>query len=67
MTVKKPFSLGYLKNLNVVKNQVAYILEKFPDTRDSDKKLMVRLYHMFYNVNYIEELLDKSVPSTETI
>ncbi|KGK88006.1 hypothetical protein [Clostridium sp. HMP27] len=53
--------------LSVVKDQVAYILEKDLDARDNDKLLQVSVLKTFYNVEKIDDILKPEVPSLESI
>ena len=55
------------KMLKEVRNQVENILKRFPETRNSDKLLEVLVLTTFYKVDRIEDILQESVPSVETI
>lgn len=50
-----------------MKKQVLDILEHNPLARDDDKLLQVLLLKKFYEVKSIDDLLDKKVPSLESI
>lgn len=50
-----------------MKKQVLDILEHNPLARDDDKLLQVLLLKKFYEVKSIEDLLDKKIPSLESI
>lgn len=50
-----------------MKKQVIDILHNHPEARDDDKLLQVLLLKKFYDVKVIEDLLDKKVPSLESI
>lgn len=53
--------------LHEVKQQVEFELSKFPETRNDDKKLQVRVLKDFYEVEKIEDILKPNVPSLESI
>ncbi|HBJ2602753.1 hypothetical protein ACLD43_18650 [Clostridium botulinum] len=53
--------------LNKVKSQVEYILNKYPQSRDSDKILQVLILKEFYGVKNIDDILNPKVPSLESI
>lgn len=55
-----------MKLINI-QAQVMDILENYPDSRSNDKLLQVILLKKFYNVQLIDDLLDKKVPSLESI
>ncbi len=50
-----------------MKKQVTDILHYHPEARDNDKLLQVLLLKKFYNVKVIDDLLDKKIPSLESI
>lgn len=50
-----------------MKEQVTDILHHHPQARDDDKLLQVLLLKKFYNVKVIDDLLDKKIPSLESI
>lgn len=50
-----------------VKHQVEFILNNYPDSRSSDKKLQVMVLKTFYNVQNIEDILRPEIPNLETI
>lgn len=57
-----------MSELNTVKEQVEECLQKFPQTRNSDALLMLKLYHHFYKVSEddpISKLLE--VPAPESV
>lgn len=53
--------------LHEVKKQVESILKRFPETREDDKKLQVRILKDFYGVDKIEDILKPDIPSLESI
>lgn len=63
--------------LETAKEKVKYILEKFPETRDSDKKLWLRFLEVFFNmrlkigseafVAFECVLMDSEVPTMESV
>lgn len=56
-----------MQELKQIKEQVAYILEHYPNARNSDKLLQVLMLKKFYKVYYIDDILKKPVPSLESI
>lgn len=53
--------------LNHIKNQVEYTLQNYPETRNDDKKLQVKVLKGFYGVEKIEDILKPNIPSLESI
>lgn len=55
-----------LDELKTIESKVEYLLERYPQTRNSDKVLLMNLYSMFYNVNILDTfasvLLDPLLP-----
>lgn len=58
---------GDEKMLTAVKQQVEYILKNFPETRDNDKKLQVKVLTQFYGVEKITDIMKPGIPSLESI
>lgn len=61
--------MGRLKSMQ---NKVEYILEKYPQTRDSDNMLICAIYQAFYNVNvscrsFKDVAMNDKLPAFETI
>lgn len=66
-----------LEDIEKVKDQVAYCLEHYPDTRDNDKLLTLGIYALFYGLKkslgqdaynkFREWLLSNEVPANESI
>ena len=61
-----------MSNLDTVHEQVFYLLKNFPKTRDSDKRLIGGVYHLFYevdtNTETFAEVIDRpGLPSFESI
>jgi hypothetical protein len=54
-------------NLQQVKQKVEYVLANYPETRNNDKKLQVRILKTFYGVDRIEDILRPDVPNLESI
>jgi hypothetical protein len=56
-----------IMELNHIKNQVEYTLQNYPETRNDDKKLQVKVLKGFYGVEKIEDILKPNIPSLESI
>lgn len=66
-----------IDGLDTAKEKVRYILEKFPETRDSDKKLWLTFLDVFFNmrlklgsdafVAFECLLMDSEVPTMESV
>lgn len=57
-------------NLNQITGMVWYLLEKYPETRSSDRKLILYLYSEFYgvfNAPFNKVIEDTELPSFESI
>lgn len=50
-----------------VKDQVEYVLKTYPQTRNSDKLLVVKILNKFYGVHELEDIMSPTVPPLETI
>lgn len=53
--------------MNILKNQVAEVMEEIAATRNSDKLLTVHVLKKYYGVEIIEDILDPAVPPFESI
>ncbi|MCX7951041.1 MAG: hypothetical protein N2594_03735 [Clostridiales bacterium] len=56
-----------MNNLHNVKNQVEFILNNYPETRNDDKRLTAYVLKEFYKVNSIDDIYKPEVPSLESI
>jgi predicted transcriptional regulator len=56
------------KEMSTVEQRVEELLRTMPDTRDSDKLLVVLYLREYHNVYYLTEILENTkVPQLETI
>lgn len=57
--------------LKTLEAKVEYLLEKYPQTRESDKILLLNLYVLFYGTDILKPfadiLLDKELPNYDTV
>ncbi|GIW49171.1 MAG: hypothetical protein KatS3mg079_647 [Caloramator sp.] len=56
-----------MSNLHRVKQQVEFILNNYPETRNDDKKLTAYILKEFYKVNLIDDICKPEIPSLESI
>jgi hypothetical protein len=56
-----------MPELAKIGDMVEYILEKYPQTRESDKALEITVWTMFYGVHNLVDLIKKEVPPSSTI
>ena len=54
-------------NFKKTKEKVKYILDNYPNTRDSDKLLYVTVLEFFHGSVNLRDMLDPSVPGFETV
>lgn len=53
--------------IKAVSDRTEKILEIFPETRNSDKKLIVKYLKVYHNAKLIDDILDEDVPAMETV
>jgi U3 small nucleolar RNA-associated protein 14 len=56
-----------IKSMHHLCDEVAEVLEKYPQTRNSDKLLIVMVLKKYYHVETINDILRSDVPTTEGI
>ncbi|WDU84231.1 hypothetical protein [Caloramator sp. Dgby_cultured_2] len=54
-------------DLHNVKQQVEFILQNYPETRNDDKKLTAYVLKEFYNVESIDDICKPEIPCLESI